>query len=167
MVNTEKKHAIWSNNIDIEDWQNDIKEWYGDDELTDDEIYNLAYENNMDNLEADKCNLSKELGRDIVIIGQLGLWNGVRKAWKYANGTNLNDIFNGTCGDYVTWYVDENGEVCCEDIHHDGTNYYTYRLVKEGISRWEFDEEMALGTNIDELTDKLGKYVADIYGWKN
>ena len=164
-MSTEKKHVIWSNNIDIEDWRDDIKEWYDDEELTDDEIYDLAYETNMDNLEAEECNLDKELYTDLVMIGRLGLWNGVREGWKHINGSNLNDIFQGTCGDYVTWYVDENGDICCEDIHHDGTNHYTYRAIRKDLTPWEFDELMAEGKSIDELTEKLGHYVQEIYGF--
>ena len=158
------KKIIWTNNIDIANWAEDIKEWYPDEDLTESEMWNIAYENNMDNLEAEKANLNKELGTSLVMIADLGLWNGRRRGWKHINGTNLNDIFQGTCGDFVEWYV-EDGDIKCDDIHHDGTNHYTYRAIKEDISEWEFDEMMYEGKDIDELTVKLGNYVSEIYGW--
>ena len=78
--------------------------------------------------------------------------------------TNLNDISSETCGDYVTWYV-EDGEIKCDDIHHDGTNHYTYRVLKDGISEYEADELLYDGEDIDKFTEKLGHYVDEIYGW--
>lgn len=157
------KHVIWTNEINVKDWEDDIREMYPN--IEDDEIYEVAYRENEMYFYDEKANMDKELGKPIVIIGNLGLWNGRRNGWKLTNKTNLNDIFTDTCGDYVTWYV-EDGEIKCEDIHHDGTNYYTYRVVKDGISDWEFEEMMYDGKDIDELTDKLGKFACDIYGWE-
>ena len=159
------KKIIWTSDIDPEDYREGYEELYPEEELTDERLYDWAYEDNMEQLECEKMNLNKELGADLVMFGTLGLWNGTRKGWKRIKGTNLNDIFQGTCGDYLTWYVDENGDICCDDIHHDGTNHYKYRAIKADISDWEFDELMAEGEDIDKLTDKLGKYVAEIYGW--
>ena len=165
MKTTEKKHIIWTSDIDPEDFRESYEELYPDEELTDDMLYDFAYEDNDFQLECEKMNLNKELGQELVMFGTLGLWNGTRTGWKRIKGTNLNDIFQGTCGDYVTWYVDEDGDICCEDIHHDGTNHYKYRAIKSDISDWEFEELLAEGKPIDELTEKLGHYVADIYGW--
>ena len=57
MENT--KRIIWTNAIDIEDWREDIKEWYDDEELTDNEIWDLALRENAENLEDEKENLNK------------------------------------------------------------------------------------------------------------
>ena len=158
------KRIIWTSDIDIEDWEEDIKEWYPDEELTDDEIWDIAQETNSGYLDDERANLDKNIGKSIVIIANLGLWNGRRSAWKLLNSTNLKDIFS-FCEDRPTWYV-EDGEIKCDDIHHDGTNHYTYRAIKDGISDWEFEEMMCEGKNVDELTEKLGHYVAEVYGWK-
>ena len=159
------KHTIWSNTYEtIEALEKDILE---DKEsfLTDEEhSWACACQLNDDYLNDERANLDKELGRTIVVIANLGLWNGRRNGWKLTNSTNLNGIFEGTCGDYVTWYV-EDGEIKCDDTHHDGTNHYTYRVLKDDISDWEFEELMAEGKDIDELTEKLGHYVDEIYGW--
>lgn len=165
------KKIIWSNDVDtIEAIEKDLLEHKGEDgyyfDIDETNSWACACETNDAYLSDEIANLDKELGQSIVIIATLGLWNGTRKGWKHLNGTNLNDIFSETCGDYVTWYV-ENGDIHCTDIHHDGTNHYIYRAIKEGISDWEFDEEMANGTDIDKLTDKLGHYVSEIYGWRD
>lgn len=164
MKSTETKKIIWTNNIDIDDWKDDIKADFEGHELTESDIWNIASEMNNDYLEDEKMNLNKPLGRDLVIIARLGLWDGPRNGWKHIKGSNLNNVFDGTCGDYVTWYV-EDGDICCEDCHHDGTNYYKYRAIRKDLSPWEFDELMAEGKDVDELTEKLGHYVSEIYGW--
>lgn len=158
------KRIIWTNDIDIEDYRDSYNELYPDMEFTDDTLYDWAYEDNMFQLDCEKSNLDKELGNNLVIIANLGLWYGRRNGWKVLKGTNLNDIFEGTKGDYITWYV-EDGEVKCDDIHHDGTNHYTYRVLKDGVDRFEFEEAMYDGEDIDKYTVKLGKYVAEVYGW--
>ena len=160
-------NIIWTNyHNDYEDVREELEELYPNEEgYNDDERYQIWGETNAEYLEDEKANLNKELGKDLVMFGTLGLWNGTRTGWKHVNGSNLNDIFQGTCGDYVTWYV-EDGDIKCEDIHHDGTNRYTYRAIRSDLSPWEFDELMAEGKPIDELTEKLGRYVSEIYGWK-
>ena len=167
-MKTTTKHILWTNEIDYDDWKEDLEAVYPDEEGYDEEDrIRIMYEDNNSYLEDEKANLNKELNMELVMIGHLGLWDGTRHGWKRIKGTNLNDIFSETCGDYVTWYVDgKTGDVCCTDKHHDGTNHYIYRAIKPELSDWDFDEAMAIGTDIDELTIKLGNYVADIYGFK-
>lgn len=158
------RRIIWTNEIDIEDWRDDIMNWHEEDEITEDELYNIAYDTNMMYLDDERANLCKELGNSLVVIGDIGRWNGRAHGWKLLKGTNLNEIFSETVGDYVTWYV-EGEEIKCDDIHHDGTNHYTYRVIKNGISDWEFEEMMYEGKDINEMTEPLGHYVREIYGW--
>lgn len=159
------KNVIWSNVIDVEFWRDDIEEMYPD--IDEDEIYEAAYRENEMYLDDEKANLDKELGNDIVIIADLGLWDGRHAAHKFT-GSNLNCIFSDTCGDYVSWYVDGE-EVKCDDSHHDGTNCYTYRVLKPGVSHFEFDEyiyEKSMKEAIEKYTEPLGHYVTEIYGWE-
>ncbi|MFR7743908.1 MAG: hypothetical protein ACLU3I_11920 [Acutalibacteraceae bacterium] len=37
------------------------------------------------------------------------------------------------------WYVDKNGDLRADAIHHDGTNHYLYRVFKNGISETQMD----------------------------
>lgn len=167
MVNNEKKHLIWTNVLDYEDWKEYLDNEYPEEDFTEEERIRVMYEVNDEYLEDEKENLNKPLGQSIVVIGTLGLWDGTRHGWRILKGSNLNDCLDTseTCGDYITWYVDEDGEFCCDDIHHDGTNHYVYRAINADISDWEFGELMAEGADIDTLTEKLGHYVAEIYGF--
>ena len=159
-----KMHTIWSNET------NQIDKMMQDDpEL----IWDTACELNAEYLEDERANLNIEVGDEILIIASLGLWDGRKMAYKLLHKTNIKDCLTGTCGDYVTWFVDDRGDLMCRDIHHDGTNIYTYRAWKPGITETQkenFCEKVYQGTatrkDITRYTRKIGTYVADVYGWK-
>jgi hypothetical protein len=160
------KHIIWSNELNYEDWQDDLESQYPDEEGYDEEDrIRLMHEINDEYLLDEKITLDKELGHNIILVANLGLWNGRRMAYRVV-GTNINDIFTYSCGDYVTWYI-EDDEVKCKDVHHDGTNLYTYRVLKSNIDQFEFDEyacEHSTLEAVKKYTKPIGKYVKDIYG---
>ena len=167
-----KKHIIWSNrDLKLEDWEDCLKDW--EQEITDeDEQWMLVHQWNNEYLEDERANLNIDLHAGILAIADLGLWNGRRSGYKEM-GTNIRNCLSGTCGDYVTWYVDELGDLRCEDCHHDGTNYYTYRAWKEGVSplqmenlEWKIYCGKATRKDITRLTRKLGPDVAKVYGWE-
>ena len=159
------KHIIWTNDIDYKDWKDDLESQYPSEEgYTEDDWVRLMYELNDDYLEDEKANLNKDLGRNIVVFADLGLWSGRRNAYKIINSTNLNSIFTNSCGDFVEWYV-EGKDVKCRDSHHDGTNYYTYRLLKDGYTEDDFYGRYIQDV-MKKMTEPIGKYVADIYGFE-
>ena len=172
-----KKHVIWSNDCEtIEALEKDIKE-HPEDFVAgyskNDDFWAIAYQLNDDYLDDERANLNVEVGDEIIIIANLGLWDGRHQGYKLLHTTNIADCLTGTCGDYVTWYVDDRGDLVCEDIHHDGTNIYTYRAWKPGIShaqRSYFMQKVFIGKatrkDITRYTRKIGPYVADVYGWK-
>ena len=160
-------HTIWSNdNIDIKDWEDFLEEEYP--EVTDDyEKFRICSEMNDEYLEDEKMNLNKELGNQIVIIGEIERWDGRRHGYLFAGSTNLNGIFKHTCGDYCSWFV-EDDELKCIDAHHDGTNIYTYRLLKKDVTDDDF-EDLAydgLDNAVEKYTEPMGHYVKEIYGWE-
>lgn len=166
MYNKENDVLIWTNNLDYEDYRENYEAWMPDEDgYTEEDRIRFMNEDSDEYFYEEKERLDHRLGRSLVMIGTLGLWDGPRHGWKHLKGENLNDCLSGTCGDYVTWYVSD-GDICCDDIHHDGTNHYIYRAIKEDISDWEFDEMMAEGADIDTLTEKLGHYVTEAYGIK-
>ena len=167
-----KKHIIWSNrDLKLEDWEDCLKDW--EPEITDeDEQWMLVNQWNNEYLEDERANLNVDLHAGILAVADLGLWNGRKSGYKEM-GTNIRNCLGGTCGDYVTWYVDELGDLRCEDCHHDGTNYYTYRAWKEGVSplqmenlEWKIYCGKATRKDITRLTRKLGPDVAKVYGWE-
>ena len=172
-----KMYTIWSNEYDvIEKLENDIRE--NPDEFVagyskDDDFWAIACQLNDEYLEDERANLNIEVGDEIIVIGTLGLWYGQRTGYKLLHSTNIRDCFGGTCGDYVTWFVDDRGDLNCRDCHHDGTNLYLYRAWKPDISyaqRDYFLQKVRCGIatrkDITRYTRKIGTYVADVYGWK-
>lgn len=169
-----KKHVIWSNDYaTVHAIEEDL---IADDEaLKDDPLacaWSTACDMNAEYLEDERHNLDIEVGNDIVLIGDLGLWDGRHSGYKELHSSNVRDCLTGAVGDCTTWYVDELGDLRCEDVHHDGTNHYTYRAWKGNVSnaqREAFLAKVYNGTatrkDITRYTRSLGSHVADVYGW--
>lgn len=139
------KRIIWSNR-DVESEDYDLLDVYLDDERT-----NL-------NVLAD--------GR-ILVIADLGLWNGRRQGYKIL-GRRVSDILFDDA-DYIEWYGDGHN-IKATALHHDGTNYYEYRVIREDRN---IDNLLDAIYNGEEITRKklnyysksLYKDVAKVYGW--
>lgn len=166
----ENKHIIWSNYyLDYEDWKEDLEADYPD--LSEDERIALMYEDNGIYLEDERINLNIQLSRSILVIGDLGLWNGRRMGYKEIPSGNIRDCLYGD-DDYMTWYVDRLGDLRCDTSHHDGTNHYLYRVYKDGVSETQINNlkqkiyyGRAARSDITRVTRRLGDYIADVYGW--
>lgn len=75
--------------------------------------------------------------------------------------------------DYATWYVDQYGNLKCDAIHHDGTNHYLYRVIKDEATDSQVENlksKLYAGTatmsDISKVTRRLGDEIAEVYGWK-
>ena len=105
------------------------------------------------------------------VVGDLGLWNGRRMGYKEIHSGNMRDcLYSDT--DYSTWYVDRLGDLRCDDIHHDGTNHYLYRVYKDSASPSQIEllkEKLYRGTatraDITRVTRRLGDDIAKVYGF--
>ena len=170
-------NVIWSNEYDvIESMEKEIMENpedFGVRYKDGDDLWATACEINAEYLGDEKANLNIDVSEEIIIIADLGLWDGRHQAYKLLHKTNIADCFCGTCGDYVTWFVDDRGDLMCRDIHHDGTNLYTYRAWKPGVTpvqRMHFLFKVQSGKatrkDITRYTQRIGDRVADVYGWK-
>ena len=140
-----EKRVIWSNiDMDMETWKQDLMEDYPD--LSDEEYATLAEDMNDGYLGDERANLDVTVGDEILVIGDIGLWDGRRMGYKYVEGGNISDCLYGSPdGYYCEWFVDRDGAFRSTQIHHDGKNYKYYRKWKDGVS---FDER-------DELIGKL------------
>ena len=68
---------IWTDYYDdFEDWKESTDEEYLS--LPEDRLREIFYEANADNLDDERCNLDIQLSAPILVIGDLGLWNGRR-----------------------------------------------------------------------------------------
>lgn len=165
-----EKHIIWSNYfLDYDDWKDELEEQYPD--LSEDERVSLMYEINSDYLGDERMNLNIQLDRPILVIGDLGLWDGRRSGYKEIESGNIRDCLYADT-DYSTWYVDKLGDLRCDAIHHDGTNHYLYRAYKDGVSESQIDllkEKLYYGTatraDITRVTRRLGDDIAKVYGF--
>lgn len=168
------KHMIWTDDIyymDEDAWLEDLREYNPD--ASDDELWRMMWEDNAELLECERMNLDINVPEGIIAIADLGLWNGRRKGYKEV-GYNINECLYGNVRGQsdCTWYVDERGDLACEESHHDGRNYYIYRAWKPGVT---YDQQDALlnklyyGTatrhDITRYTRRLGDDIAEVYGW--
>ena len=163
------KHIIWTDLIDYEDWRTDMEAEYPDE----DERYRIdrAYEINDEYLDDERVNLNIKLNRDIIVIADLGLWNGRKTGYKEIRSRNIADCLYSR-DDYMTWYVDERGDLRGDGVHHDGTNHYLYRVYKDNVTARQIDnfhEKLYTGTatekDIERVTRRLGDEIGAVYGW--
>lgn len=177
-----KKHTIWTSEINLDDWREDIiasafeiheedyVENYGED-YTEDDLYLIAKNINNSYLDAERDNLDIHIPNGIIAIADLGLWNGRHTGYKEI-GTNLKDCLYANC-DSAEWYVDSYGRFCSTQHHHDGTNYLIYKAWKDNISDKQKENCIdlilsgkATPTILTRYAKNIGKVIADIYGWK-
>lgn len=164
-----KKHVIWS--YDSEYLREEMKQAYPD--KTEDEITEIIESVNGDYLDDERVNLDIQLNTEIIIIADLGLWNGRRNGYKIINSGNIADCLYTHANGFPIWYLDEKGDLCCNEVHHDGTNHYRYRAFRENTSyeqRENLKDAIYDGTvtesTIKRVTRRLGDYIANVYGWK-
>lgn len=170
----DNKWVIWSNwNLDIDDecYTNYWKEMEEDcGELSDDEKWKILYEQNGEWLEDERLNLNVKLEDEIVVIADLGLWYGRRGGYKLIKSGNISDCLCDSA-DYLEWYCDRYN-FRCRAAHHDGTNYYLYRVLRSELS-WEQRENFLNKLYNGEVNDRMIRrytksirpYIADVYGW--
>ena len=169
---SDDRHIIWSNyDLDYDDWKDDLESEYL--ELSDEERYLKMYELNGDYLDDERANLNIQLSQPILVIADLGLWNGHRSAYKEINSGNIRDcLFSDRDIDYSTWYVDKLGDLRCDAVHHDGTNCLLYRTYKDDSTEEQRDNLLskiysgtATQADINRVTRRLGDEIGQVYGW--
>lgn len=164
------KHMIWSNiNLDVDDWKADFLE--RDPNMSENEMYQEMVYLNDSNLEDRREDLDIGLGKPILVIADLGLWHGRKPGYKFIHSGNISDCFYDDA-EFCEWYVDGYGNMRGVAHHHDGTNHYLYRTIKDNISEERLDmllddivKGRATSEKISATTESVGKYVANVYGW--
>lgn len=164
------RNVIWSNeDLDLEDWRESLEELYPG--FSDDELYRKMLTSNAENLYDERANLNIQLSQPILVIADLGLWNGRHMGYKEIPSGNIRDCLYSEY-EYTTWYVDQNGDFRCDDIHHDGTNHYLYRVYKDNATEAQKDqlkeklyEGTATRSDITRITRRLGDEIGKVYGW--
>ena len=165
-----EKHIIWSNyNLDYEDWRVDLEAEYPD--ISEEERIALMYEINSNYLDDERTNLSVQLPQPILMIADIGRWDGRYSGYGEIKSGKISDCLYSEL-DYATWYVDKLGDLRCDAIHHDGTNHYLYRVYKPGVRESQIDllkeklyEGKATRADITRITRRLGDEIAKVYGF--
>lgn len=171
-LNQEPFHyVLWSNfNLDYEEGIKFARENYPDE--PEDRLLQRYIEENNEMLEAERIHLDIQYDQPIIIIGDLGLWNGRAHGYKDITSGNIKDcLYSDT--DMTEWFIDEHGDLRAEAAHHDGTNYYLYRVFKDNVTEEQiedFKDKIYHGTLTDEdirkYTHRLGPEIAGVYGIK-
>ena len=165
-----EKHIIWSNyNLDYEDWRVDLEAEYPD--MSEEERIALMYEINSNYLDDERTNLSIQLSQPILMIADIGRWDGRYSGYGEIKSGKISDCLYSEL-DYATWYVDKLGDLRCDAIHHDGINHYLYRVYKPGVRESQIDllkeklyEGKATRADITRITRRLGDEIAKVYGF--
>lgn len=164
------RHVIWGDiDLDFDDWKDDLEADYP--ELTEDERYYKMHEINAEYLDDERMNLNIQLSQPILVIADIGRWNGRFSGYKEIPSGNIRDcLYSDT--DMTEWYVDKYGDLRADAIHHDGTNYYLYRVYKDGVSEYQKDalkakiyDGKATRADITRITKRLGDEISQVYGF--
>lgn len=171
------RHIIWSDvSLDPDDWRDDYKDFIEANELDDDpnnedELYQWMVETNADYLDDERINLNIQLSQPILVVADIGRWNGRFSGYRVIESGNIKDcLYTGM--DMSEWYVDKYGDLRADGIHHDGTNHYLYRVFKDTATDTQRDNLLskiydgkATRADITRITKRLGDEIAKVYGW--
>lgn len=171
------RHIIWSDiSLNPDDWRDDYKDYLEINELDDDpndenELYKWMVETNEEYLADERTNLNIQLSQPIIVIGDIGRWNGRVMGYKMIDSGNIKDcLYSDT--DFTEWYVDRYGDLRADAVHHDGTNHYLYRVFKNGITPEQAErlqDKIYMGkatrADITRVTRRLGDEIAAVYGF--
>lgn len=168
-----EKRIVWSNrDLDLKDWINDLREQFPNENR--EQWYNRMVEINNEYFEDERANLDCHVGEDIIGIADYEYWYGRSIGYKEYHSDKLRDCLDvlPDC-EFNEWYVDRDGEFRSTQTNHDGTHHIYYRRWKPGITEEQRANlissiliETVTQTDIDSLTDKLGKAVGTVYGWE-
>ena len=165
------EHIIWSNTeVNVDDYADFLQEEYP--EVTDpDKQYELCCEMNDNYLDDERMNLNVVLPHAIICIADMGLWNGRHMGYHMIESGNIADCLYTRDCDYCTWYVDRYGDLRFSGAHHDGTNNYLYRELRDLSDKQmeNFLEKLHTGRltrrDITRYTTSVGIHVNRVYGW--
>lgn len=158
------KHLIF--NSDVSEMYDRIEkncgEYFGDEEPTDDQIWDMAYDEIDRWMDDEKVNLGN-IGRNgVVTIVSLKLWNGTRQGIMFSD--NLAEALDNLPIDDCTFEWEVNGYNMVGRLwHHDdpmGNTTMIVRELKDGVTIDKVNLK-----NWKRLTKSVKKPVAEVFGW--
>ena len=93
-----KEHTIWDSQPDYADWQDDLAAEYPD--MTEDERFERMLDINADYLDDERANLNIPLGMPILLIADIGRWDGRYSGYGVIRSGNIRDCLRSwtSCG---------------------------------------------------------------------
>lgn len=168
-----EKRVIWSNmNLELDEhWQEEYKDFcqvngikQGDEQAA----YNWMVAANDIYFEDDYASLNVCTGGKVLVIADLGRWDGRRPGYKISTA-NLNTILDIPCDNFEVFSDGHN--IRATGCHHDGQDFYLFRAIREGVDVEPLLDAIYNGEYISE--QKLNYYtrsllpdVAKVYGWE-
>ena len=168
-----KQHTIYNADTYEVYTDEDIREHLFDcgmekEDIDEDAIYDERSNLAQWDFEDEVANLNISLPNKILCIASLGLWTGRHSGYKILDN-KLNSILYQAQGSYYHVFYD-GYNVVAKDPHHDGTNYYTFRLIKDNVNidnlLIKLYDGTATKTDINNYTKSLRDTVRKIYGWR-
>ena len=164
------KYIIWSNEyLDWANWHEAFEKDYSN--ASEEKKYQLMSDLNADYLEDERREMDIQVGSPIIVIADIGRWNGRHTGYREIESGCLKDCLY-TELDGVTWYVDDRGDFRMDGYHHDGHNYYLYRRYRDDATPESIEEFRSKILNhtlseedIDRVTVRLGDDLAKIYSF--
>ena len=165
------KRVIWSNdyeNTRPKDWQEGFEEFceLNDLDAETEDINTYISETLNEYLYDERCNLRVKVDGTIVAFCNLGLWWGKQGGIKVFT-SEIGDTLYSDC-DIATWYCDDE-EYRCDAVHHDGTNHYIYRVVKDLDNFLKAFDDGKITSEQDfiecKYTESVKPYIDKVYGW--
>ena len=177
----ERKYIIWSNeNLDTEDWKESFKEFIEKNNLDidpndEEKLHKYMVETNDEYLSDERINLNINVPDTdtVLVIADLEFWDGRCSAYREIHADKISDcLYTDPDTDYTTWYLDNRGDFCCDQIHHDGTNHLCFRAYKPNMTEAQKENlkaklymDTATRADITRVTQRLGDEIAKVYGW--
>lgn len=128
--------------------------------------------NPSNKIEDERNKLDIQLSQSILVIGDLAFEGDRHTSSRVIMSGNIKDCLFPHM-DINEWYVDMYGDLRAYSIHPIvGTNYYLYRVIKDGISDTQVKnlkdkiyEGKATRADITRITRRLGDEIAAVYGF--
>lgn len=155
---------------DIDEW-NDAEKFYKEEypDLNEEQITHAIYDDANMRYTDEGDNLYKQLDGQILVIANIGRWNGRHQGYKILDN-NLNEILNTFNNDDIHIYSDGKN-ILSEGMDHDGQSYHTFREIRNDKNIDNLLNDIYIGRKItphilNYYTRSLAPYVNAIYGWK-
>ena len=155
------KHVIWTSKVNTEDYAEYFEEmgYTKENGYSEYEQYQIACDIVNEDYDATCANFDMELDNNIVIVADLGLWNGRQHAYKVIGSNLKNTLQSHVNGMSEIEFYTDGYNYRADEYHHDGTNHYIFRVLKDGVSANKLTDK-----NVMKYTKSLKKTVNNVYG---